>query len=143
MSSSQTEIAQQVVESILAQKLAPGERLGEQDLASISGNSPQTIHLAPPTDDSGAHQARAEAALREAQWFINATCRTSLHQLCSKIIRSHTLVDIQGAGSRHSGKYYVTGVKHLIGPVAHIMEVELARNAWGSAGEGGLLGGIF
>lgn len=39
MSSSQTEIAQQVVESILAQKLAPGERLGEQDLADLFGVS--------------------------------------------------------------------------------------------------------
>ncbi len=36
---SQTEIAQQVVESILAQKLAPGERLGEQPLADLYGVS--------------------------------------------------------------------------------------------------------
>ena len=36
---SQTEIAQQVVESILAQKLAPGERLGEQQLADLFGVS--------------------------------------------------------------------------------------------------------
>ncbi len=36
---SQTEIAQRVVESILAQKLAPGERLGEQALADLFGVS--------------------------------------------------------------------------------------------------------
>ena len=36
---SQTEIAQRVVESILAQKLAPGERLGEQQLADLFGVS--------------------------------------------------------------------------------------------------------
>lgn len=35
----QTQIAQQVVESILAQKLAPGERLGEQELAELFGVS--------------------------------------------------------------------------------------------------------
>jgi DNA-binding GntR family transcriptional regulator len=35
MSNNQTQIAQQVVESILAQKLAPGERLGEQGLADL------------------------------------------------------------------------------------------------------------
>lgn len=35
MSISQTQIAQQVVESILAQKLAPGDRLGEQELAEL------------------------------------------------------------------------------------------------------------
>jgi len=39
MSSNQTQIAQQVVDSILAQKLAPGERLGEQELASLFGVS--------------------------------------------------------------------------------------------------------
>ncbi|HSV55145.1 MAG TPA: GntR family transcriptional regulator [Burkholderiaceae bacterium] len=36
---SQTRIAQQVVEAILAQKLAPGERLGEQELAELFGVS--------------------------------------------------------------------------------------------------------
>jgi len=36
---SQTEIARRVVESILAQKLAPGERLGEQELADLFGVS--------------------------------------------------------------------------------------------------------
>jgi DNA-binding GntR family transcriptional regulator len=36
---SQSEIAQRVVEAILAQKLAPGERLGEQELADLFGVS--------------------------------------------------------------------------------------------------------
>ncbi|MEQ6434864.1 GntR family transcriptional regulator [Comamonas sp. w2-DMI] len=39
MSSNQTQIAHQVVESILAKKLAPGERLGEQELADLFGVS--------------------------------------------------------------------------------------------------------
>ena len=39
MSINQTQIAQQVVESILAQKLSPGERLGEQELADLFGVS--------------------------------------------------------------------------------------------------------
>jgi len=39
MSASQSEIAQRVVESILAQKLKPGERLGEQELADLFGVS--------------------------------------------------------------------------------------------------------
>lgn len=36
---SQTQIAQQVVEAILAQKIAPGDRLGEQELAEVFGVS--------------------------------------------------------------------------------------------------------
>jgi len=39
MATNQTRIAKQVVESILAQKLAPGERLGEQELADLYGVS--------------------------------------------------------------------------------------------------------
>ena len=39
MSSSQSEIAHRVVEAILAQKLSPGERLGEQELAELFGVS--------------------------------------------------------------------------------------------------------
>jgi DNA-binding GntR family transcriptional regulator len=39
MSINPTEIARRVVESILAQKLAPGERLGEQQLADLFGVS--------------------------------------------------------------------------------------------------------
>jgi len=37
VAASQSEIAQRVVESILAQKLLPGERLGEQELADLFG----------------------------------------------------------------------------------------------------------
>ncbi|MDA8454488.1 GntR family transcriptional regulator [Acidovorax sp. GBBC 3334] len=46
MGTSQSQIAQQVVESILAQKLAPGERLGEQELADLFGVSRTTVREA-------------------------------------------------------------------------------------------------
>jgi DNA-binding GntR family transcriptional regulator len=42
----QSEIAQRVVESILAQKLSPGERLGEQELADLFGVSRTLIREA-------------------------------------------------------------------------------------------------
>ena len=105
--------------------------LGSTGLAALNGAQQQSIHLAPMVDDGGAFSARSRGALREAQWFINATCRTSLHRLCN-IVRFHTIVQVQGAGSRHSGNYYVTGVKHKIDAAAHVMELELQRNAWGN-----------
>jgi hypothetical protein len=40
-------------------------------------------------------------------------------------------VEVQGAGAKHSGKYYVTAVKHNIDAVAYTMDIELARNGWG------------
>ena len=105
--------------------------LGSSGLSELNGAEQQSIHLAPTVDDAGALTARSRGALRDAQWFINATCNTSLHRLCD-IVRFHTIVQVQGAGSRHSGKYYVTGVKHKIDAAAHAMELELQRNAWGN-----------
>ncbi|MEI6682121.1 MAG: hypothetical protein WCO44_05815 [Bacteroidota bacterium] len=105
--------------------------LGSSSLADVSATAPESMHLAPTVDNAGAMDARARAVLRDAQWFITATCSTNLHRLCN-IVRFHTLVQVQGAGTRYSGKYYVTGVKHLIDAAAYKMELELARNAWGN-----------
>jgi phage protein D len=119
--------------------------LGTDGLATAAGDTAQTVHMAATVDDAGALQTRSEAALRDAQWFINASCRTSVHRLCNKIIRFHTLVNMIGAGSRYSGVYYVTGVKHTIDAAAHVMELELSRNAWGNetAAANGLTAAIF
>lgn len=119
--------------------------LGTDSLATAAGDNAQTVALAPTVDDGGAMQTRSEAALRDAQWFITATCKTSVHNLCNKLIRFHTLVNMTGAGSRYSGPYYVNGVKHIIDAAAHVMELELARNAWGSetVSAAGLAASIF
>lgn len=106
--------------------------LGETGLAQAAGSNARTLHLSPTVDDAGAMQRRSESALRDAQWFINATCSTGLHRLC-KIVRFHTIVKVTGAGSRHSGKYYVTAVRHNIDAVAYQMDLELSRNAWGNS----------
>ena len=105
--------------------------LGSTSLSELNGSEQQTVHLAPTVDDAGAMGARSRGALRDAQWFIKATCQTSLHRLCD-IVCNHTIVEVQGAGSRHSGRYYVTGVKHRIDAVAHTIELEMERNAWGN-----------
>lgn len=105
--------------------------LGTKNLAQVAGSKTQSMYLAPTIDDTGAMQARSKGALRDAQWFINATCNTSLHRLCN-IVRLHTVIEVKGAGTKHSGKYYVTAVKHIIDAAAHKMELELARNAWGN-----------
>jgi phage protein D len=119
-------------------------KLGAQRLDEILGPGAHTIEISVPEEDAGALETRMIAALREAQWFINATCRTSMNRLC-KLVSIHTMIDILGAGSRHSGKYYVTGVKHTIDSVAHIMDLELERNAWGTEATGlqGLARKIF
>lgn len=120
--------------------------LGANSLSTVAGSRANSMTLSPTVDDGGSMAIRAGAALEEAQWFITATCQTSFRKLCNKIVRVHTVVMVQGAGTRHSGKYYVTGVKHTIDAANHKMDIELARNAWGddkSGGAGGLLSKIF
>ena len=104
--------------------------LSKTALSVAAGSNSQTMQLAPAADSAGAMKARSEAVLRDAQWFITATCRTSLRRLCD-VMRVHTIVEVQGAGTKHSGRYYVNAVKHTIDAVGYVMDIELARNGWG------------
>lgn len=103
--------------------------LGAEGLAAITGDI-RTTHVSAPADDVGDLRARNEGALAEADWFIKASCATSVHSV-GTVVRAHSVVRVRGAGSRHSGPYFVAGVRHTIDAVAHHMEIELLRNAWG------------
>lgn len=102
--------------------------LGDRSLQQITGDT-RSILLQAPVDDTGDLQARGQGALTEANWFIRATCETSAHALRG-ILRAHTVVEVCGAGRRHSGPYFVSEVRHLIDVSAHRMEVTLLRNGW-------------
>lgn len=112
--------------AVAASPLAP---LGETALSSIATGT-RSLHLAAPADDAGDLRARGEGALIDAGFFVRASCRTTRRAL-GGVVRAHTVVNVRGAGGRHSGKYYCAGVRHFIDADAHRMEVELLRNAWG------------
>ncbi|MBC8488705.1 MAG: hypothetical protein H8D45_21990 [Bacteroidetes bacterium] len=107
----------------------PQDILGNDGLSSITGDT-RSVHLSAPADDVGDLQARGEGAIIEADWFIKASCQTTLENLGS-LVRAHTIIELQGAGSRYSGNYYVSGVRHIINASEHRMEIELIRNGWG------------
>jgi phage protein D len=109
---------------------SPLTALGTDAFADIVDEARST-HLAVPADDSGEVSARAEGALIEAGWFLRATCQTSLEAL-GTVLRPTQVVEITGAGSRHSGKYFVESVRHVIDASSHRMELELVRNGWGT-----------
>jgi phage protein D len=102
--------------------------LGTQDLPAISPDT-RSIHLHAPVDDAGDLQNRSKGLLVDSHWFIRATGETSLH-LTGQPLQAHELVELTGAGSRYSGKYLVAGVRHLISPASHRMELSLLRNGW-------------
>jgi hypothetical protein len=98
-------------------------------LAFADVTAPRPVQIVAPTDDAGDLTARAEAALIDGGWFVRARGQTSAHALGS-ILRAHTVIAVGGLGTRHSGKYVVAAVRHVIDAVSHVMEFELVRNAW-------------
>ena len=107
---------------------SPLPPLGSTDLGSITGDT-RSVHVSAPGDDAGDLRARGEGALVDAGWFVTANCVTTVESL-GTVLRAHTVVDVEGAGARHSGRYFLSRVRHLIDATAHRMELELRRNAW-------------
>ncbi len=102
--------------------------LGDASLAAVAPDE-RSIHVVPPVDDSGDLTGRSAGVLTETSWFVSASCATT-PQRAGGIIRAHGMVAIAGAGRRHSGRYFVSGVRHTITADSHTMALELLRNAW-------------
>ena len=75
-------------------------------------------------------QTKAESALTDAGWFVQATASTTAHML-GDVLRPHDVVDVEGLGPLHSGPYQVKAVTHVINAADHLMDIELRRNAIG------------
>jgi phage protein D len=113
--------------------------LGDRALADFAGQ-PMTVLLAAPVDDGGELSLRAQSLLREADWFVRCEGQADVARLHA-ILRAGTVVQIDGIGALHSGKYYVWSVRHTITADSHKMKFVLMRNAVGpgpSDGVGGL-----
>ena len=109
--------------------------LGDRVLSDFTGK-PMTVLLAAPVDDGGELAMRAQALLRESDWFVRCEGQADVARL-NAILRVGTIVEIDGIGALHSGKYYVWSVRHTITPDSHKMKFVLMRNAVGPAPEGG------
>jgi hypothetical protein len=108
---------------------SPQKLLGDKSLADITGDT-RSVRVTAPVDDVGDLKSRGEAALIEADFFVTVSGETSVHAL-GAVLRAHAVVELQGAGTRHSGPYFVASVRHLIDATTHRMEFELVRNGWG------------
>tara|TARA_R110002020_G_scaffold95357_22_gene228805 strand:+ start:3819 stop:4931 length:1113 start_codon:yes stop_codon:yes gene_type:complete len=104
------------------------------------GPTPRTTRLTVAGDGASDLEPRGSAVLAEAQFFISATTATTAKRL-GRIVHAHDTVKVEGAGSRHSGRYYVAGVTHRINTAAHTMDLHLIRNAWDEE-PGGLMGAL-
>lgn len=114
--------------------------LGDKDANALIGNQldsqitpkdaqAQMLVLGPPTSDPTEMQTVVQAVRDEAGWFINAYGEINSDAYQS-VLRPHRLVMVKGAGTTHSGKYYVTRVVHEINHVGdYIQRFEARRNA--------------
>lgn len=118
--------------------------LDQRGLADFAGK-PMTVLLTAPVDSGGELSLRAQSLLREAGWFVRCEGETDLARQ-GAVLRVGTVVQINGIGSLHSGKYYVWSVRHTLTADAHRMKFVLLRNAIGpapSGSSGGAPGGVI
>jgi hypothetical protein len=107
---------------------SPLTGLADKALADVV-TKPRKARLSLPVDDAGDLLVRSEAALIEDGWFVRATLRARARVL-KRVVRAPSVVELHGAGSRHSGKYLVARVAHRIDDDDHWMDVTLVRNGW-------------
>jgi hypothetical protein len=115
--------------------------LGDRGLADFAGK-PMTVLLAAPVDSAGELILRAQAVLRDADWFVRCEGDADVDRL-GVVLRAGMIVSLTGIGALHSGSYLVWHVRHRITPEAHTMKFMLLRNAVGklpTGGAGGLSG---
>jgi phage protein D len=117
--------------------------LADRGLAEFAGRAMKAM-LTTAVDDAGELQMRATSLLREGGFFVRCTGEVDLAALGS-VLRVGSVVEIDGAGSVHSGKYFVWSVRHAITLDAYKMTFVLVRNAVGPAPSpaGGPLGGLI
>ncbi|NOG51763.1 MAG: hypothetical protein HND48_21790 [Chloroflexi bacterium] len=108
----------------------PSTFSGDVPLTSIASETRSTSVLA-AVSDAGDLMGRASGVLMESAWFVQASCKVSAQRL-GRIIRTHSVVNVDSVGTRYSGSYYVAGVRHVIHESDHEMYLTLVRNGWKS-----------
>lgn len=108
--------------------------LAARDYPTYSGRS--ATLLLTPTADVPELPLRTTATLRDAGWFVRCRGETSLERL-GTVLRVGSVVQIDGAGSLHSGNWFIWSVRHQITVDAIKVQFTLLRNAMGGAAAGG------
>ncbi len=106
--------------------------LDQRSLTSFVGEHATKTRLTAVVEDAGDLRRRAEALLREAGWFVRCEGEADLNRL-GRVLRVGMIVQVNGAGRLHSGRYLVWSVRHTVSAESHRMRFVLVRNAVGPA----------
>lgn len=101
---------------------------GDLPLSAIVGETRSTSVIA-AVADAGDLTGRAAGVLNDSSWFVQATCTVSAEEV-GAVIHAHSLVNVDGVGTRFSGSYFVAAVRHVMNNDAHLMTLTLVRNGW-------------
>ena len=89
--------------------------------------------------------AEAESALQGLQnrngWFLRARAAVN-GESYGTAVRTRRLIPVKGVGTRYSGNYFVSSVKHVIAEGDYVQHIELIRNGWGVTGDEPFEGGM-
>lgn len=109
----------------------------DRSLSAFIGNDKHLTQarLTTVADSAQDLKQRAASLLREAGWFVRVEGECDLAQL-KHVLRAARVVEVVGAGSLYSGKYYVWSVRHTITRTSHRMRFVLVRNALGAKRSG-------
>ena len=109
------------------------QALAERNLAAFAGpKNSMCVLLTTTVDQLDELTLRAQAVLREANWFVRCEGVSDVSRL-NAILRAGTVVSLTGAGDLNSGKYFVWSIRHTIHKQSHQMKFLLVRNAVGPA----------
>lgn len=104
----------------------PASKGGSQRVESLDGARDLCM---PGQGDPQETRTRAQAALTEAGWFVNATASTSRH-LYGGLLMPHDVISVEGVGKKNgNAAFRVKDVTHVINAGAHLMDVILQCNA--------------
>lgn len=106
-------------------------KLEQRSLGDLVGTNVTKMMLATSVDSAGELTDRARAVLRDAGWFVRCEGEADLARL-GVVLRVGSVVQLDGAGKVHSGKYFVWSVRHTITTTSHRMKFVLMRNALGA-----------
>ncbi len=107
---------------------SPLGAMASKRLATIA-DGPRTALALAPGDDAAAMTGTGDSLLMDADLFVTATATTNLSRV-GQPLHAHTVVKLDGLGSRHSGTWLVSQVRHLIDATTHRMECTFLRNGW-------------
>ncbi len=117
------------------------DTLGTDAVLDLLDQQPKSLLSRTSAFEQAELQARAQAAIEASSWAVSMSGEVDVTAYQS-VLRARRTVLVKGVGTRYSGAYYVTRVRHTLTPSQYIQKFELTRNALALTGSEPFGGGI-